>query len=70
MSEQKQAKVVIDVKKREIENMEIHEVYVCLPDMGQKCISTRWVITVKSKEIKKRMKSHFVVCSNVIFSVW
>ena len=35
-SEQEQAKDVIDVKKREIENIEIHKVF----DMGQKYIST------------------------------
>ena len=34
------AKDVINTKKREIENSEIHEVYICIPDMGQKCIST------------------------------
>ena len=32
--EQEQGKDVIDSKKREIENMEIHEVYECVPDMG------------------------------------
>ena len=39
--------------------MEIQPVYECVPDMGQKCISTRWVITEKSKD-NKIMKAHFV----------
>ena len=43
---------MIDAKKREIENMEIHGVYECLPDIGQEWISTRWVITEKSKDNK------------------
>ena len=34
-----------DAKKREIENMEIHGINECVPDIGQKCISTIWVIT-------------------------
>ena len=59
MSEQEKAKDVIDAKKREIENMEIHEVYECVPDMGQKCISRRWVIIEKSKKI---IKACFVAC--------
>ena len=37
-SEQEQAKEVIDAKKREIENMEIHGVYKRMPDIGQKDI--------------------------------
>ena len=41
-SEQKQAKEVIDANKREIENMEIHVVYECVLDIGQKCMSIRW----------------------------
>ena len=59
-SEQKQAKEVIDAKKREIENMEIHWVYESVPDIGQKCISTRWVITEKFKDKKKIMKAYRV----------
>ena len=55
-SEQEQAKYVIDAKKRDIENMEIHEVYECVSGMSQKCISTRWV-TEKSKDNKKIMKA-------------
>ena len=35
-SEQKWAKDVIDAKKREIENMEIHKVDECVPNIGQK----------------------------------
>ena len=46
-SEQEQAKEVIDAKKREIESIEIHEVYKCVPDVSQKCISTRWLINGK-----------------------
>ena len=38
---------MIEAKKREIENMEIHEVYEWGADFGQKCISTRWVILEK-----------------------
>ena len=41
MTEQELAKDVIDAKKSEIENIEIHEVYEYMPDMSQKCISTR-----------------------------
>ena len=33
-SEQEEAKEVIDAKKREIENMEIHGVYEYVPDIG------------------------------------
>ena len=43
ISEQEQAKEVTDAKKREIETMEIHGVYECVPQIGQKCISTRLV---------------------------
>ena len=59
-SEQEQAKEVIDAKKREIENMEIHGVYECVPDFGQKCISTRWVIMEKFKDKRKIMKACLV----------
>ena len=38
---------MIVVKKREIENMAIHEVYECVADKGQKCTSTRLVIIEK-----------------------
>ena len=43
LSEQEQAKDVVDAKKkkktkREIESIEIHDVYECVPDMGQKYI--------------------------------
>ena len=62
-SEQEQAKVMIDVKKREIENMKIHGVYECVLDIGQKCISTRWIIMEKFKDKKKIMKAHLVVLS-------
>ena len=34
-SEQEQAKEVINTKKREIENMEVHGVCKCVPDIGQ-----------------------------------
>ena len=40
-SEQEQAKEVIDIKKREIENMEIHGVSEFVPDIGQKCKAAR-----------------------------
>ena len=45
MSEQEQAKDVIDAKKRGIENMEIHEGYERVAVTGEKCISTRGFIT-------------------------
>ena len=51
---------MIDAKKREIENWEIHGVYECVPDIGQKCISTRWVITEKFKDKRKIMKDCLV----------
>lgn len=59
-SEQEQGQDVIDAKKKELENMKVHEVYECVPDMGQKCISARWVITEKSMNGKKIMKAHLV----------
>ena len=59
-SEQKQTKDEIDTKKREIENIEIHEVYECVPGMGQKCLSTKWMITEKSKDNKKIIKACLV----------
>ena len=31
-----------------------------MPDIGQKCISTRWVIMDKYKDKRKIMKAHFV----------
>ena len=40
--------------------MKMHEVYKCVPDMGQTCISTRWVITEKSKDNKKIMRASLV----------
>ena len=48
-----QEKEVINSKKREIENMEICGIYECMPDIGQKFISTRWVITEKFKDKRK-----------------
>ena len=60
--EQEQVKEVIDVKKRKIENKEIHGAYECLPDIGQKCISTRWVIMGKLKDKRKIMKALLVAC--------
>ena len=42
--------------------MEIHEGYECVLDIGQKCISTRWVITEKFKDKRNIMKAHLVVC--------
>ena len=62
MSEQEQTKEVIDAKKREIENMEIHGVYEYVIDIGQKCISTNWVITEKFKDKRKIMKACSVAC--------
>ena len=59
-SEQEQAKEVIDANKREIENIEIHGVYECMLDNGQKCLSTRWVIMEKLKDKWKIMKAHLV----------
>ena len=53
---------MINAKKTEIENMEIHGVYECVPDIGQKCISTRWVITEKFKDKRKIMKARFITC--------
>ena len=59
-SEQEQAKEVIDAKEREIENMEIHGPHKCVPGIGQKCISTRWIIIEKFKDKRKIMKPHLV----------
>ena len=42
--------------------MEIHGAYKCVPDIGQKCISTRWIITGKFKYKRKIMKAHLVAC--------
>ena len=55
-SDQEQAKEMIDAKKREIENMEINGVCIYVPDIGQKCISIRSVITEKFKDKRKIMK--------------
>ena len=62
MSEQEQANDMIDAKKREIKNMEIHKVYEYVLYMGQECTLTRWVIIEKSTDNKKTMKSCFVAC--------
>ena len=43
LTSEQQAKEVIDAKKRELKNMEIHEACECVPDIGQKCISIWWV---------------------------
>ncbi|GAB1599998.1 hypothetical protein Ahia01_000277300 [Argonauta hians] len=59
-AEQEQANDVINAKERELENMKAHEVYECVPNIGQKCISTRWVITEKVKDNKKVMKARLV----------
>ena len=59
-SEQGQVKEVIDTKEREKENVEIHGVYECLPDIDQKCISTRWVIMEYFTDKRKIMKTCFV----------
>ena len=59
-SEQEETKEVIDTKKREIENIEIHGVYERLPDICQKCIATRWVIIEKFTEKRKIMKACIV----------
>ena len=54
---------MIDAKKREIENMEIHGVYEYVPDIGQKYISTRWIIMEKFKDKRKIMKACLVAYS-------
>ena len=41
--------------------MKVHEVYEYMPDMCQKCISTRWVIMKKFKK-NKIMKACLVIC--------
>ena len=51
---------MIGAKKRETENIEIDRVYECVPDIGQKCISIRWVITEKFEDKRKIMKAYFV----------
>ena len=60
MFEQEQAKDGIEAEKREIENMEIQKVCECVPDIGQKYTSTRWMITEKFKDNKKIMKACLV----------
>ena len=61
MTEQGQTKEVTDAKKRrEIENMEIHGVYECVPDFGLKWISIRWVIMEKFKDKMKITKACLV----------
>ena len=59
-SKKERAKDGIDAKKREIESMEIHGVYECVPDINQKCISTKWIIMEKFKDKKKIIKVHLV----------
>ena len=49
-------------KKKNEKNMEIQRVYEYVPDIGQKCISTKWVIVEKFKDKRKIMKACFVVC--------
>ena len=61
-SEQEQTKVVIDARKRERENIEIHRVYEYVHDIGQKYISIRWVIMEKFKDKRKIMNVHLVAC--------
>ena len=56
LSEQEQAKEVIDPKKRELENMGIHREYEYVPEIDSKCIPIRWVITEKLKDKTKLMK--------------
>ena len=63
-SKQEQVKKGIDVKKRQIENMENQGRCECMPDIGQKWISTRWFIMEKFKDKKKIiMKAHLVARS-------
>ena len=40
--------------------MEIQRVYEYVPDIGQKCISTKWVIVEKFKDKRKIMKACLV----------
>ena len=40
--------------------MEMHGVYKCVAHIGQKCISTRWVIMEKFRDKKKIMKAGLV----------
>ena len=54
-SEQEPAKEVTNAKKRERKNMKIYGVYECVPDIGQKCISTK-----KFKDKRKIMKAHLI----------
>ena len=48
------------MSEQEIENIEIHDVYEYVSDIGQKYISTREGITEKSKDNKKIMKACLV----------
>ena len=51
-SEQDQGKDMIDVKNKQTENMNNHEVYRCVPYTGQKYISIKLVIPEKYKDNK------------------
>ena len=48
------------MQRKEIENMKIHGEYECVPNIGQKCISTRLIIMEKFKDERKIIKVHLV----------
>ena len=53
----------IDVKvakARELENWCSHGVYIEVPNQGQRCISTRWVVTEKLRDGRKVIKARLV----------
>lgn len=53
-------KDVIDSMNKETENMKNHVIYECVPYIGQKRISIKWVMSERYKDNKKIMKVHFV----------
>ena len=49
-----------DMKEMELENWRNHEVYREVEDLGQKCISTRWIYTMKEVGDKIQRKARLV----------
>ena len=58
--EQENLLEVKEAKAKEIENMKNNDVYELVPFTGQKTISTKWIITEKIKEGKKKVKARIV----------
>ena len=53
-------KVVIEAKEKELQSWRENNVYEEVDDLGQKAISTRWIVTEKVKEGKKICKARLV----------